>query len=57
VLGAFTAIKGGHALNQALVKRVLTDPTCHRVVQVSEESAGARARLPAGVGVESRLPA
>jgi UDP-3-O-[3-hydroxymyristoyl] N-acetylglucosamine deacetylase len=57
VLGAFTAIKGGHALNQALVKRILGDPSCHRIVQVSEESVGARARLPVGVAVESRQPA
>jgi UDP-3-O-[3-hydroxymyristoyl] N-acetylglucosamine deacetylase len=57
LLGALTAVKSGHALNQALVKRVLADPTCHRIVQVSEESAGARARLPVSVGVESRLPA
>jgi len=57
LLGALTAVKSGHALNQALVKRVLTDPTCHRVVQVSEESAGARARLPVQVGVEAHQPA
>ena len=57
VLGAFTAVKGGHALNQALVKRILTDPSCHRIVQVSEESAGARARLPVPVGLESHQSA
>ena len=57
VLGALTAVKSGHALNQALVKRVLTDPTCHRVVQVSEESVGTRARLPVPVGLESHQSA
>jgi UDP-3-O-[3-hydroxymyristoyl] N-acetylglucosamine deacetylase len=45
LLGTLTAVKSGHALNQALVRRVLADPSCHRVVQVSQESA-ARARAP-----------
>ena len=49
VLGALTAVKSGHALNQALVRRVLSDPTCHRVVQASEESASDRARAPVGL--------
>jgi len=35
VLGALTAVKSGHALNQALVKRVLSDPSCHRVVELA----------------------
>jgi len=48
LLGAFTAVKGGHALNQALVRKVLETPACHQVVRVSEESVGARARLPVG---------
>jgi UDP-3-O-[3-hydroxymyristoyl] N-acetylglucosamine deacetylase len=48
LLGALTAVKSGHALNQALVAKVLADPSSHRVVQVSQESAGARARLPIG---------
>ncbi len=50
LLGALTAVKSGHALNQALVRQVLSDPDCHRVVQVSADSEGARARLPLGVG-------
>jgi UDP-3-O-[3-hydroxymyristoyl] N-acetylglucosamine deacetylase len=57
VLGALTAVKSGHALNQALVKRVLADPSCHRIIQVSEESEGTRARPPVAVGVEARQPA
>ena len=57
LLGSLTAVKSGHALNQALVKRVLADPTCHRIVQVSEESEAARARLPVSVGSEAHQPA
>jgi len=57
VLGALTAVKSGHALNQALVKQVLSDPSCHRIIQVSQEDVGARARLPVAVGAESQQPA
>lgn len=46
LLGTLTAVKSGHALNQALVRRVLADPSCHRVIQVSQESAAARVRAP-----------
>ena len=56
LLGALTAVKSGHALNQALVKRVLGDPSCHRVVQVSEEGEAAPARQPVSAGVEARQP-
>ncbi len=38
VIGAMTARKSGHALNQALVRKILADPTSHRMVQVSAES-------------------
>jgi UDP-3-O-[3-hydroxymyristoyl] N-acetylglucosamine deacetylase len=44
VLGTLTAVKSGHALNQALVRKVLADPSCHRVVALSPESLGDRAR-------------
>jgi UDP-3-O-[3-hydroxymyristoyl] N-acetylglucosamine deacetylase len=44
VLGALTAVKSGHALNQALVKKVLADPASHRVVRVSAEAEAPRAR-------------
>jgi UDP-3-O-[3-hydroxymyristoyl] N-acetylglucosamine deacetylase len=48
VLGALTAVKSGHAMNQALVKKVLADPSSHRVVRVSaEENAPRRAVVPA----------
>ena len=37
VIGAMTARKSGHALNQALVRKVLAHPASHRVVRVSAE--------------------
>jgi len=37
VIGAFTAYKSGHALNQALVRKLVADASSHRVVRVSEE--------------------
>jgi UDP-3-O-[3-hydroxymyristoyl] N-acetylglucosamine deacetylase len=37
VIAAFTARKSGHAMNQALVRKLLADPASHRVVQVSTE--------------------
>jgi UDP-3-O-[3-hydroxymyristoyl] N-acetylglucosamine deacetylase len=51
VLGALTAVKSGHALNQALVRKVLADPSSHRVVRVSAEAEVPRAR-----GVPALLP-
>jgi UDP-3-O-[3-hydroxymyristoyl] N-acetylglucosamine deacetylase len=44
VLGALTAVKSGHAMNQALVRKVLADPATHRVVRLSAESEPPRAR-------------
>jgi UDP-3-O-[3-hydroxymyristoyl] N-acetylglucosamine deacetylase len=44
VLGLLTAVKSGHALNQALVKKVLADPASHRVVRISAEAEAPRAR-------------
>ncbi len=44
VIGALTAVKSGHALNQALVRKVLADPACHRVVRVSAEAELPRTR-------------
>ena len=42
-------------MNQALVKKVLADPACHRVVRVSEaaEAAAARIAVPA-LGLEGQ---
>jgi UDP-3-O-[3-hydroxymyristoyl] N-acetylglucosamine deacetylase len=57
VLGALTAVKSGHGLNQALVRRVLSDPSCHRVVQVSQESAAARGRAPVALAAGQQQPA
>jgi UDP-3-O-[3-hydroxymyristoyl] N-acetylglucosamine deacetylase len=47
VLGALTAVKSGHAMNQALVRKVLADAASHRVVRVSAESEVPRARAAA----------
>jgi UDP-3-O-[3-hydroxymyristoyl] N-acetylglucosamine deacetylase len=49
IIGAFTARKSGHAMNQALVKKVLADAACHRVVRVTGETQlePLRIRLPA----------
>ena len=38
IIGALTARKSGHAMNQALVRKVLATPASHRVVRVSAES-------------------
>ncbi len=48
LIGAFSAHKSGHALNQALVTRVLGDSGAFRLVQVSAESQlePLRIRLP-----------
>ena len=48
VLGALTAVKSGHAMNQALVKKVLADPACHRIVRVSDDAEAAAVRAPVG---------
>ncbi len=55
VVGAMTAVKSGHAMNQALVKKVLADPTCHRIVRVSGEAEATAARIAAPVlGLEGQ---
>jgi UDP-3-O-[3-hydroxymyristoyl] N-acetylglucosamine deacetylase len=48
-IGAFTARKSGHALNQALVRRLLSDPDGFRVVRVTgdEQLEPLCIRLPA----------
>jgi UDP-3-O-[3-hydroxymyristoyl] N-acetylglucosamine deacetylase len=46
VVGALTAVKSGHALNQALVRKVLAEPATHRVVRVSAEADLSRTRSP-----------
>jgi UDP-3-O-[3-hydroxymyristoyl] N-acetylglucosamine deacetylase len=38
VIGAFSARKSGHDLNQALVRRVLADPEAYRMVRVTAEN-------------------
>jgi UDP-3-O-[3-hydroxymyristoyl] N-acetylglucosamine deacetylase len=49
IIGALTARKSGHAMNQALVRKVLADPACHRLVRVTAEHQlePLRIRLPA----------
>ena len=37
VIAAVTAVKSGHALNQALVRKILADPTAYSVVRVTAE--------------------
>src|SRR5512133_2062 len=51
VLGALTAVKSGHALNQALVRKVLADASSHRVVRASKDAALPRARGVPGLAV------
>jgi UDP-3-O-[3-hydroxymyristoyl] N-acetylglucosamine deacetylase len=49
VIGALTAVKSGHAMNQGLVRKVLATPSSHRVVRVTGEAElePLRIRLPA----------
>jgi UDP-3-O-[3-hydroxymyristoyl] N-acetylglucosamine deacetylase len=47
VVGTLVAVKSGHAMNQALVRKVLADPTSHRIVQATPDTAGPD-RKPAG---------
>ncbi len=55
VVGALTAVKSGHGLNQALVKKVLAEPGSHRVVRVSAEAeTPRRAPVPALTVAEGR---
>jgi UDP-3-O-[3-hydroxymyristoyl] N-acetylglucosamine deacetylase len=46
VLGALKAVRSGHAMNQALVRKVLADPTSHRVVRLSAEAEAPRVPAP-----------
>jgi UDP-3-O-[3-hydroxymyristoyl] N-acetylglucosamine deacetylase len=49
LVGQLTAVKSGHALNQALVRKVLSLANAYRVVRVSAEAGvpAVRARVPA----------
>lgn len=55
IIGALTAVKSGHAMNQALVRKVLATPASHRVIRVSAEAElePLRIQLPALGAVES----
>jgi UDP-3-O-[3-hydroxymyristoyl] N-acetylglucosamine deacetylase len=48
VVGALVAVKGGHAMNQALVRKVLADPSCHRIVRAGDESEAPSFSVPVG---------
>jgi UDP-3-O-[3-hydroxymyristoyl] N-acetylglucosamine deacetylase len=50
VLGALTAVKSGHALNQSLVRKVLAEPASHRVVRLSSD-ADVPTRRPVPLGL------
>jgi UDP-3-O-[3-hydroxymyristoyl] N-acetylglucosamine deacetylase len=58
VLGTLVAVKSGHAMNQALVRKVLADPASHRVVRVTARPDEAHARrAPAAVRLAGRQTA
>jgi UDP-3-O-[3-hydroxymyristoyl] N-acetylglucosamine deacetylase len=40
LVGALVAVKSGHAMNQALVRKVLADPASHRVVRLAPDASG-----------------
>jgi UDP-3-O-[3-hydroxymyristoyl] N-acetylglucosamine deacetylase len=54
VVGALTAVKSGHAMNQALVAKVLADGAAHRVVRVSADAAVPE-RRPVALGVRPEV--
>ncbi len=54
IIGAFRAFKSGHAMNQALVRRLLADAASHRVVRVDAESELEPLRLRLPVPAETR---
>ena len=39
ILGALVAVKSGHAMNQALVRKLLADPSAYRIVTLGAEPA------------------
>ncbi len=60
VIGAMTAVKSGHAMNQALVRKVLADAASHRVVRVTvaadaPAAAAGPATIPALVPAQGRV--
>jgi len=57
VVGHLTARKSGHALNQALVRKVLAEPAASRVVRVSAEADVQAARGPVPAVVITGSPA
>ncbi len=58
VIGHFTSVKSGHALNQKLLRRLLGEPGAAEVVEVSERKQLERmAILPPTWGALEKLPA
>jgi UDP-3-O-[3-hydroxymyristoyl] N-acetylglucosamine deacetylase len=57
VQGAFVAVKSGHAMNQALVRKLLETESAHRVVRLSPEPEAPAGRLPLPVQVAEGRPA
>lgn len=57
VLGTLIAVKSGHAMNQALVRKVLADPASHRVVRATAEAdaPALRGKIPALSTAEGRV--
>ncbi|HSN92620.1 MAG TPA: UDP-3-O-acyl-N-acetylglucosamine deacetylase [Anaeromyxobacteraceae bacterium] len=56
VQGALVAVKSGHAMNQALVRKLLADQASHRVVRLSAEVEAPAGRVAVPVQVaEGRL--
>jgi UDP-3-O-[3-hydroxymyristoyl] N-acetylglucosamine deacetylase len=52
IIGALTAHKSGHAMNQALVRKVLSEAASHRVVRVTGEQQAEPLRIrPPALGV------
>jgi UDP-3-O-[3-hydroxymyristoyl] N-acetylglucosamine deacetylase len=56
VIGAYHAVKSGHAMNHALVKKTLADEGSHRIfrIRVETEADGARTRMPVVEAAEGR---
>lgn len=57
VLGTLIAVKSGHAMNQALVRKVLADPASHRIVRATAEAdaPALRGKIPALSTAEGRV--
>jgi UDP-3-O-[3-hydroxymyristoyl] N-acetylglucosamine deacetylase len=57
VRGKLVAVKSGHAMNQALVRKLLADEASHRVVRLSAEVEAPAGRAAVPVQVAEGRPA